>query len=571
MLLSTELRDAPATTALLAGRSRFNASYRLLMRFQQVADRGGGARTRRWRALAAVSAAGDIALVATMRRSGRSMYPPRLLLDALDQAAWSCAPYPESWDFAVLPGVPLAFEVGGERGAVGLGVPVLNYAAVVRARRLVGRPTSPLPFLWQIAAVATGMAFTRLDRALRREAIANEHRRREAECDRALLAGQHSVAVGTANALDRLRRVGLMLGDDRADSPVRLLCDTWRTSLGEQTRERAAYLREVFLRHERRRATVPDLAAHVRFRLSEDTGTTLLSPHQSDQLALILDGLGLRGIVTVDVVDRPARWLPGTELSLDVGDRRIVLPADPERRRRPPEAGPIALALNVMWFGRTTASVAEAVPYKVAGPTIGLSLLSSVWAHRLLGRRGPAGRGPVLAVAVGISLIHTVFGSTMMRRPVTDYGRQNSMLYATATAPGVIGSYHFDTLSRLYRALLFGGLAAIGAAALACTRRPIRWGQFVAASAWSLGTLVPGLEIESSFQQAVEPEMRDLRAETRAAASSAYEHGRQTVLAMVADAATDARERFQAQRSGLPDGLAADVRETLAEVEASVT
>jgi hypothetical protein len=552
---------------LLAGRSRFNAAYRLMIRFQQVADLAGGARTRRWRAVAALSAAGDIALIGALKRSGRSLYRQRLILDAVDQAVWSTAPYPEAWDFAVLPGVPLAFEVGGERGAVGFGVPLLNFVATVPARWAVGRRTSPVHFLWQAAAVVTGMAFTRLDRATRRSAIEHELRRRQAECDRATLAGQHSVAVGTANALDRLRRVAVLLDDVRADSPVRQLCDTWRTSLGERTREQAAYLREVLLRHEQRRDMVPHLAAHVRFEVGEDTGTTLLSPQQADELAATLDGLGLRGIVPVSIGPRPVRWRPGMALPLDLGPHRFVLPADRSRRRRSPDVAPIALVLNAIWFGRTTARVAEAVPWRVAGSSIGVSLATAAWAHRFLDRNGADGRGPVLAAAFAVSLWHNVVGSATMRRPITEYGKQNSILYATVTAPGVIGSYQYDSLPARYRALLPLGVAALGATALAFTPRPVRWGQFAAALAWSLGSLVPGLDVERAFQRVVEPEVRNLRVDTDAAAAAAFDAGRRAVLTMVADALDDARHQLDRRRAALNPQLIAEVDQSLSEVE----
>lgn len=555
---------APGVVALLSGRFRFNAAYRLLIRFQQVADPGGGARTPAWRALAVASAATDVAWAAAMRRRRAPLYGPRVAADALDGAVWSLAPYPESWDWSTLPAVPVAMEVAMEHGRAGFAVPAVHYVTTAFARRLAGKRTYPWSFGWQVIGVVAGLAFARQDQALRRHAIDTELRRREAECDRAALAGQHSVALGTANALDRLRRVGLLLDDRREDSPVRVLCDTWRTSLAERTRETAAYLRDVLLRHEQRRAAVPDLAAHVRFVVPEEVGTIILSPEQADELDVVLDGLALRGEVVVDA--RPsAGHVPGLELPLTFGATSVNLRADAVPVRRPPEPGSIALALNAVWFGRTAARTAEAVPVPVAGGLVAASLGAAEWARRYLRRHGAAGRGPVLAATIGLGIAHSALGTITMRRPSTEFGRQNFVLYAAMSAPGVLGSYHYDALPRRHRVMLFAGLASIAGVAAVLTRRPIRWGQYAVALTWAVGSLVPGLDIETAFRAAAEPEVAAMRAETAAAARAAYDHGRRSVLDMIAAAAADARCQLRA--GCFPPAIVAEVTNALDEVD----
>ncbi len=557
---------------MISARARYHLAYRLLIRFQQVADPAGGARSNRWRALALGCAAGDVLTGRLLARRSRFMLGRRLALDAADAAVWSLAPYPgDIWDWAVLPGVPLSMEAGMEIGAAGITVPAANYAAVRTARRRAGRATSLAPFVWQVLSLGAGLMFTWLDRSVRNEAVRDELRRRHAERNHASLAGQNSVAIGTANALDRLRKISLLLGDDRPDSPVRELCEAWRASLADRTRSEASYLRDTLVRYEQRRRQDPDLGSHLHFTISEDAGTLVLSAHQATALEDVLDGLPLRGATSVSVDASIRHRPPGAALPLDIGGLRVVLPEDPRRPPRQPDIAPVVLVLNAAWFGRTASSTAEAVPVRVVAGPIAASLAGAVWADRRLRERGTAARSEIMAFAIALSTVHTILASRTMRRPTSDFGAQNFPVYATTAAPVLIGSYYLDTLSTRARAALFGGLGLIAVAGALSAPRPVKWGQYIVNLSWSLGGLIPGMNLETAFRALVEPELAPLRAETEDAVAAAFDDGRRSVLDRVALAARDARALLDDRRADLSCEMISEVEQALTEVDRCLT
>jgi hypothetical protein len=98
--------------SVLEERASFHLLYRLTARVViLVAADGAAYSDHRWQLFAVASMVIDVALWLVLRRTDRFLLGPRLVLDALDLAAWSLGPSPR-YDASVLVGLPLACEAG---------------------------------------------------------------------------------------------------------------------------------------------------------------------------------------------------------------------------------------------------------------------------------------------------------------------------------------------------------------------------------------------------------------------------------------------------------------------------
>ncbi|MCA1702612.1 MAG: hypothetical protein LC808_04830 [Actinobacteria bacterium] len=330
--------------AELSARSRLHIIYRSTVRLSQLFDSSGGAGTRRWRLALLGSVLVDVAIWVALRRTRRLALPPRLAVDMADISVWSLAPYPEGfYDYAVLPGVPLAIEAGLARRSGGFVVPAANVAATVVVRRALRCPVQFGAFAWQLMAVAAGAGFARYNHLLRQQVELEWGQRRSADEAAAFLAGQNSVAMGADTVIDRLGAITPLLGPTRPGHALYLLVDQWKPSLAAATSERAVYLKTALLKWEQQHNLDPDLSRFVELHLGEGDGTKLLTGQQAEVLrGLLDDGCQLRAIVKVKLPYPAKAWQrPGRGFDLQVGEMLLRVPDDRSPSPRPPDVAPL--------------------------------------------------------------------------------------------------------------------------------------------------------------------------------------------------------------------------------------
>ena len=555
--------------AELTARSRLNIVYRSTVRLSQLLDTSGGARTKRWRRVLLGSVLADAASWIALRRSRGLALLPRLALDMADVTVWSLAPYPEGfYDYAVLPGVPLALEAGLNRRTGGLVVPAANVAATVIVRRALHRPVQVGAFFWQLMAVAAGAGFARYNRLLRQQVEVERRQRRSAEEAAAYLAGQNSVAMGADTVIDRLEAISPLLGPTRPGSALYVLVDQWKTSLAAATTERAIYLKTALMKWEQQHNLDPDLSRFVELQLNEGDGTKLLTGLQAEVLQCLLDGCRLRGIVKVSLPNPVEESQPpGRGFALEVGEVLLWVPDDRWPSPRPPDVAPLAFVLGALWFARTGANTAEAVPVGALAPCVAATLLAAVWSEWRLRSVGGRAHPQILSVAFVIAALHVVLATTTSRRPFNLSGGQNFPFYAALAVPAILASHYHDELDRTQR--LRAGAAAVGILVLgwALARRPRQMRAFLLALTWPLATYLPGLHVAGEFRQAAELLAQELRAGAVAGTDEAFRRGKHFVLGLASMAFRDAQEQFAAVSSMLESRVRDEVQRRLEEVE----
>lgn len=533
--------------AELTARSRLHLVYRLTVRLSQLLDSSGGARSSRWRRLAAVCAASDVVIWTVLRgRTGLGLNW-RLVLDAADTAVWSLAPYPEGYyDYAVLTGVPLAIEAGLARRSGGLVVPAVNLSVTALVRRGRHRSVQAAPFAWQLMAVGAGAAFSRYNRLLRRQVEDEWMRNRSAEEAAAYLAGQNDVAVGVNTVVDQLQVVSHLLGPPRPGSTLYTLMDQWRDELVRKTSEHGVYLKTVLLRWERRHNIHPDLSTLVYLRLPEGQGTTLLTGAQADLLELLLDACELHGRVEVRLANTNARrHSPGAPLSLHVNGDTLEVPADRQTVVRPPDVAPVTFLLGAIWFARTGMPTAEWVPVRALALPVAGTLAGAWSSERQLRRHGTDAHTRILWHALANAGVHLVLASRTMRRPFNNQGGQNFPFYASLAVPAILAGHYHAGLSfrqRVHVALVMAGLCLIG---WLLARPPRQLRAFLLSLTWPLASYLPGIGLAEEFGRAAVMLAEQLSRGDAAATSDAFMRGRTEVIGLAEAAYDDALHQFE--------------------------
>ena len=513
-------------------------------------------------AAAAACAIYDVCLAAWLRRSGRAAIWPRLALDAADMTAWSLA-MGEVADVVVLTASPLAVEAGMRMRWRGLVVPLVLGATGTAVQLAVGRPPAAAPFLWPAVAVAAPALAIRylehvMDRRLRAAGAEIE-----AAASRAQLAGQNSVAACADSVVDLLTRTTpLLSAGDAALRPSRVAA--WKQALATASTGQASYLGVALSRWQRLRNSMsPDLTADVELRCLDAAGTLLLSPAQADALGRVLDALPLRGVEPVAV---PSPAPAGSEQTLVVGGRRVLLPADARPSVPALDPGPLALLLGAASCLSQSLPGGDAVPLPVTLPLAAAGCGLAWWAHRHVERRGRTGHGAVLAAALLFAAADAVLATQTMRNPVVDHlVRFPFLLFLVWFGPLLV--VYWRDLSDRPRGAALGGAAVIVATGFALLPAPPPAGHLLVALVWPASAILACLGLRDMLERDDADLAARVERRHQEAVERAYRQGRRLVLQLVAEAATDAWNAFFEVRDGLPADAGAEFERRLTEVD----
>ena len=553
-------------SSLIFKRERFHLAYRMIGRLFQFLVAGSGRAPRRQMAAAAACAIGDLAYTVALRRSDRFALIPRLAIDAVDCALWSQGDV--GLDIATISGVPLGIEAGIGMGAAGLIVPVVNAAVTGLVRRSKGKPTSTGSFRYQVMVVALGAGIASYDAKCRRVALARHQQGLEARIGATQLAGQNEIATGADTVVDLLSRTTPLLASSNSPASVGRILADWRQSLATSTAEHATYLGIALARWQRRHNdSQHELVADVTFSITEGLGTILLSSEQATWLATALDGLAVRGTVTVKAVDINEARPPNRPRRLLIDGRMLTVPAELRPGLLPFDVGPWGFLTASLWFADSMApSGCDCSPWAV-GAVVSAGLPLALWAHRQVTRKGEAAHGRVLFVALAHSLIHAVTATGTMRNTRNPEGLQRFPFIDGLNMLAMLLPVYWDDLDMTQRITSVVFIGVIVATGITLFPEPIKWSHLALAALWpaaafySMSTVRTQLESDTSRLNA------ELEKEDLAVLANAYAEGRSYVLGLVSETRYSARRSFTAVRGQLDERICAEVERRLDEVD----
>jgi hypothetical protein len=550
--------------AAILVRTRFFLWWRLAVRFVEAASLVALGRDAHGAGVVAAAACAlyDAGLATWLRRTGRTAFWPRLILDAVDVAVWTQA-IGGSPDVAALAASPLALEAGLRHSWRGLLVPLAVGGLSAAVSRAAGQPPPLPPFVWPTVAVVVAALVTRYLRLRLDQQLRQAGQEIEAAASRAELAGQNSVAAGADSIVDLLSRTTPLLAAGGDPLPPSRL-SAWKLALAEASAGQASYLGVVLTRWQRlRNSMTPDLMKDVELRWPEGSGTLLLSPAQARGLDRLLDGLSLRGVVSVDV-PRPAPT--GREQVLLVGGRRVVLTADPRPAGPSLDLAPVALVLAACSILTHSPARSEAVPLQVTVPLALAASMLALWAHELVARRGVAAHSAVLAASLALGAADAVLSTLTMQNRFTDnMARFPFLLFLTWFGPLFV--VYARDLSRRARWLAVGGAAAVVAVGFALMKDTPPATHLVAAAVWPASTFLVSLRLRDMLELDQRDLAGDVERRHHAAVERAFQLGRHLVADLVTAAAEDAWAAYQRVRAGLPDDVAREFERRLGDVD----
>lgn len=567
--LSLQRAEGPdyGTEAFLAVRARFHLSYRLAVRFAQLAP-DGGARTPGWQALVVVFLALDVGLWFALRNPQRFGLKSRLAIDSVDVAVWSLAPYPAGLPYfvAVLIGFPLALEAGLRMRLGGLVVPAAIFTTTALTGVVAGRPVFPSLFLWLVLAVACGLLAHRYMGRLQRRAEAAWAHRRSAEHRRAFLAGQNAVAMGASSVVDAIEGVVPALGHPEPDSALWKFASGWKPGLYQSTIGHAAYLGQVLSEWSAEHNCHPDLSSRVELHTAEGIGTTLLTGRQEAELRRQLSGLVLRGSWSIELADPTvSQRPPGGALVLRLGPHALALPADTKRPPRPFDPSPTAFVLAA--FLMVGDMLGFPLRPSAVVPVIVLSLAAAFWAHGRLRRLGTAARPMILAAAMVIALVYATSATTSLVQPVNRGGLEQYPLAASLGLLALLGGMYWDKMALPLRWVPAGGAALV--VVLGWVLHPVghQPEHLLIPIGWTLPVLVCASRLARELTLASGRYSQALIEEDEKEEAAAFRSGRDTVTDLVRQARNEAHGRLAVVAATLPPRLLDNVRRRLEEVD----
>lgn len=556
------------TRAFLAVRARFFLAYRLTLRLTQLAAPDGGTTTPGWTMLLGGFVALDIALWALLRKPERLGLKARLVIDSIDVAVWSLAPYGGAprYDMAIYAAVPLALEAGVRRGAVGLVVPAVALAVTAAVRSVLDRPVMPAPFLWLVLAVGCGMLLAHYLQRLHRRVAEEWSQRRSAEAHRAFLAGQNAVAMGASSAVDGIEGVIPILGPPATGSCLWQLAGAWKFHLYQSTSRQAVYLADVLREWSRDHNRHPDLSRRVELHLAEGLGTTLLTGDQAAALHRMLSGLDLRGQLPVEFDDTSAlRRPPGGPVRFRVGKDVLAVPADSRRPPRPYDPGP---AVFLIGAGLMLADwVVLRLPLMGVLPQLALALAGTWWADRELRRKGTVARPSILVAAVLVVVSHTAIATATMRAPLNAGGLPNYAVVVSLDVMGLLGGMYWRSVSKAARCLVPAAVVLVLAVGWLLHPNAGNPAYLALQASWLVPFLVSGLRLELELERGAARYSRHLALTDAAAEVDAFRRGQAAVVDLVRQARDEAREQLTSLRATLPRELYANAQDRLKEVD----
>lgn len=557
---------------MLEIRTTLHLVLRLVLRTNQVLEHSGAAAEGAgllWRVALPAFVVLDVVVWRILRRSDRFGASWRLPLDAADAAFWTMSPLPASGssDLALFIAMPLAVEAGVRMGWRSMLVPGTLLASTAGAGLVVGRPVSVMGFLWVVLAACIGLAFFRYGRSL--HARAEEERRRmlAAARRRAYLAGQNEVAMGASSAVDVIQGLVPVLGPPPPGSALARLADGWKRQLSASTAHEAKYLQVALLEWERLHNAHPDLSGLVEVRVAAGQGTTLLSGPQAAQLARLLDGMGPRGVVAIDLADPATPRLPGQELRLHVGGHSLVVPAD--RRARPAPLDPAAVAY--FYVGTVVAAwtlpVGGSVPAGPLAVGLGLCLAAGIASHRRTMRHGVRARLRVYVAAVVVATTLTLL-STFATEPLNADGLARMGFGVSLTLLSFLGGFYWRSLGP-WRWLVPAAVAANVVLGVVVFPHPpaLDVRTVLASVLYNTFPFLPCLHLDVALQRAADRHSSFVETADEGAERVAFLQGRESVVGLVRQARDDALRQLEVLAPRLDPGIAALATARLEEVE----
>ncbi len=358
----------------------------------------------------------DLGLGLLLSRSERHWLAPRLAIDCFDITT-SSATQGESYTGAAGLGVPLALEAGVRFGLGGLIVPATSLAITEAQRRRKGMSQKPGAHALQALAVFGGWAIDLYIRHEQAVARARHDESTAARCEQARLAGRNTVATTADTAVDILIRTAPILeSPSLGRSTTQQMLSSWKAVLAAETDHHALYLKSGLDRWCRQHnETQPDLARDVEFVLPTGQWTVMLSKSQALELERILDGLGLRGTVSVVVTDLEHERRSGERLAMNIDDFEVEVPADQVTSPRSIDLGPTALWLAAVLSALPALPSEGDAPVLRVAPSVTWFLCAGAWAQRQTSRRGAEVHDSILVSCAVGSLLQALTESGALK------------------------------------------------------------------------------------------------------------------------------------------------------------
>jgi hypothetical protein len=558
-------RPAPEDAAFLSQRARLHLVYRLAGRAIQAVMAGEGEQGRRRMADAAAWAVTDLAGAAALGRSSRFGLVPRLAVDLIDIVHWGGRG--EDCDLAVISGLPLSIEAGIRMGPAALVVPAVSatITGVVRRRRSL--PPSPLSFRWQVIGVFAGVGMAAYGRSRRKALLARHERELQARLEEAYIGGQNDVAMGADSVVDLLSRTAPLLPRGSDDQVVGRLLASWKQSLAVDTQARTTYLGVALAQWQRRHnAAHTALEADVALSLQPGDGTILLSGSQSSWLESALDALGLRGPVSVEVVDAEEARQPDTPRHLRVGGTAVAVPRDRVKGLTPIDVGPMGFVVGAMWCLDTMSPGSSGSSPWAVMPVVAGGFGLAAWSNRQVEQYGSAAHRRIIASGFALAVVHAVGATKTMTRTRARNGVQRYPFLSGVEMLGLMLPLYFEEFSTTEQVVIVAGVLGLVGLGLVLMPEPILWTHLVSELLWSGAATLSISGLGDGLSEDAEQLNRQLSEVEDAAIARAFADGRAFVVSLVAEARDGVRRAFDETRARISPTVSAEIELRLDEM-----
>lgn len=524
---------SPHRALLLGARVPFHLAFRGTFRIGVALEPQG--RTKLRQLGLAACAAWDAAEGVRLRRDPNLRLGQRLVADLVDVGAWS-AITDRAYSAVPLIGVPLITETALRFQWAAAPLPLCHLLAVAVARRLARKPLQLANLGTQALGFLFGLGLRRVERAGAQRLRANfEAELRAAEAT-ATVAGQYRVARSTyvvngepLNPHDVLSGIRLHFPSarDRASALHELTWGGRKGALETLAAQQAVQL-DTALRAWKRQANARRSAVAEQVldpTLPEGHGMTLLSGGQVTHLGAALDGLNVRGTISVRVLEA-AR--PGARVVLAVNGVSVLLPPDPSRLvvlRADPT--PVAMLQGGVVYALLEATeAADAVPLWSVVPGVTAFAGLASWSRRALRQRGEAAYDSMVSLSALAALLQALVVHAAVRgAPNRPDGTQRTPMQQALLAPVVLVGFCWPSLgpaSRRRAAVTLATLSAIGLSLL----EPPRWRRdLVRNTLWLPALFLPSLAYSRGGERDVQRARVSLQARQAQAADEAARRG----------------------------------------------
>lgn len=561
-------RSGLAPAGFVDARVATHLLWHLGSRIHAVVSSRGAAKTTPWRVAAGASLAADLAVAMRLRRDPEFHLVPRLAIDAADLAlwCWAAGDDPDTTSDSVIPGVGLAAEAGARIGMRGMVVPAFSalVMGVVRKRR--GHDLRLWQAGWQVMGVLGGMGLS-VSAARRRQVVEGEHRRDlEARLQASELAGYHSLVSDTDPVADRLQRATALIDLSGPQRERRSALNAWKAALGEVTRERAAFLADVLLTWQAAHNLHPDLHSVVRLELEPGAGTVLLTLSQAEELRRILEGLELRGVVPVRLIDAVEARRADGRRDLMVGDHLVALERPAEALSMIYDAIPTSLAMSTLWFLPPLSETREAVPLRWTVVPAAVTAATGIWATVRANRDGLAPRAPVIALSALASAVYTYGSAASARHPHSPDGASWFPWMFALQGYELVTEHCGPELTPRQRLLVRMGVPCMVALGWLRSPRPRSLRALVSEVVWPIGIGMWARATARAIEADSESRAKEIAREDAQAVRAAYEEGRNRVLGYLSAELEFTERDFAEHADAMDERHCAEARRRLEEI-----